>query len=148
MYLIVCLLCGTGHQPLYVGPGRGQICWQIPHFDRAVLTARRYERCFQPGHTHTVRVCYVNRSVLGCACDERQMWQQVHQVSPGAGDGAHSVGVVAALSHAAHLTAVLLHLPHTHWSVLEAKLQHAITIVVLSVIHNCWCTNSASAYLW
>lgn len=33
---------------------------------------------------------------------------------PGESDGAHSVGVAEALRHTSHLTAVTVHLPHTH----------------------------------
>lgn len=53
LYLIMCLLCGAGGQPMYVRPCRRQVCGQIPHLYCAVLTARHYERRFYPAHKHT-----------------------------------------------------------------------------------------------
>lgn len=45
---------------------------------------------------------------------------------PGAGDGAHSIGVAVAPGHTAHTAAV--HVPHTDWPVLQAKKQHTYLI--------------------
>lgn len=55
-------------------------------------------------------------------CKENQLIRQLAGgVLPGAGDGAHSVGVAGALGHTSHLTTVTVHMPHTHWPVLQMQ---------------------------
>lgn len=53
MYLIMCLFRGTGRQRTCVCIRCRQVCWQIPHLHRTVLTARNYERRFHSRHGHT-----------------------------------------------------------------------------------------------
>ena len=62
------------------------------------------------------------------------------EVLPGAGDGAHGVGVAGALSHTAHLTTVAVHLPHTHWPVLKTWTRNKDVIFGLCGLHLSECT--------
>lgn len=55
LHLIMSLLCGTGGQLMHVHPCCSQVCWQIPHLHSTVLTARHYERRFNPGQKHMQR---------------------------------------------------------------------------------------------
>ena len=50
---------------------------------------------------------------------------------PGAGDGAHGVGVAGALGHTSHLTTITVHLPHTHGPVLKTNTHTHTTQILL-----------------
>ena len=83
--------------------------------------------------THTDTDCLNTFSIkLSEACvtwTDVRLWDWGR--SPGAADGAHGVGVTGALGHTSHQAAVTVHLPHTHWPVLETDTCWLNGLVVL-----------------